>query len=61
MNLDSQNKVLKAGFMIFRKDDYPQPKIKYKRSGFPNGGRSRSSTRRRPGIAAIRDCCMTAA
>ena len=29
MNLDSQNKVLKAGFMIIRKDDYPQPKIKY--------------------------------
>ena len=35
MNLDSQNKVLKAGFMIIRKDDYPQPKIKYKQFGFP--------------------------
>lgn len=35
MNLDSQNKVLKAGFMIVRKDDCPQPKIKYKQFGFP--------------------------
>ena len=35
MDLNSQNKVLKAGFMIIRKDDYPQPKIKYKQFGFP--------------------------
>lgn len=61
MNLDSQNKVLKAGFMIIRKDDYPQPKIKYKQFGFPEWRRSRSSRRRRPGIVAIKNCCMTAA
>lgn len=33
MDLNSQKKVLKAGFMIIRKDDYPQPKIKYKQFG----------------------------
>ncbi len=35
MDLNSQNKVLKAGFMIIRKDDQPQPRIKYKQFGFP--------------------------
>lgn len=28
MDRKSQNKVLKAGFIIIRKDDYPQPRIK---------------------------------
>ncbi len=28
MDRKSQDKVLKAGFMIIRKDDYPQPRIK---------------------------------
>ena len=30
MDLNSQNKVLNAGFMLIRKDDQPQPRIKYK-------------------------------
>ena len=29
MNSNSQYKVLKSGFKIIRKDDYPQPRIKY--------------------------------
>lgn len=28
MDRKSQDKVLKAGFIIIRKDDYPQPRIK---------------------------------
>lgn len=35
MDLNSQNKVMQAGFMIIRKDDQPQPRIKYKQLGFP--------------------------
>lgn len=35
MNLKSQAKVLRAGFMIIRKDESPQPKIKYKQFGLP--------------------------
>lgn len=61
MNLDSQNKVLKAGFMIIRKDDYPQPKIKYKQFGFPEWRTLEKFDTKAAGIAAIRDCCMTAA
>lgn len=34
MDLNSQNKVLKAGFMLIRKGDQPQPRIKYKQFGF---------------------------
>lgn len=34
MDLNSQNKVLKAGFMLIRKDDQPQPRIKHKQFGF---------------------------
>lgn len=34
MDLNSQNKVLKAGFTLIRKDDQPQPRIKYKQFGF---------------------------
>ncbi len=33
MNLDSHNKVTKAGFTIIRRDDVPQPRIKYKQFG----------------------------
>jgi len=34
MDLNSQNKVLKAGFTIIRKDDQPQPRIKCKQFEF---------------------------
>lgn len=34
MDLNSQNKVMQAGFMLIRKDDQPQPRIKYKQLGF---------------------------
>lgn len=30
MNLNDQNKVIKAGFMIVRPDDQPSPRIKIK-------------------------------
>ncbi len=30
MDKNSQDKVIKAGFRIIRKDDYPQPRIKTK-------------------------------
>lgn len=33
MDLNSQNKVMRAGFMLIRKDDQPQPRIKYKQFG----------------------------
>ena len=29
MNSSSQRKIIKAGFMIIRKDDYPQARIKF--------------------------------
>lgn len=61
MNLDSQNKVLKAGFMIIRKDDYPQPKIKYKQFGFPEWRTLEKFPTKAAGIVAIKNCCMTAA
>lgn len=32
MDTKSQDKVMKAGFRIIRKDDYPQPRIKVKRN-----------------------------
>lgn len=28
MNIDSRNKLMKAGWRIIRKDDYPEPRIK---------------------------------
>lgn len=28
MNIDSQSKVMRAGFIILRRDDQPQPRIK---------------------------------
>ena len=33
MNINDQNKLAKAGFMIIRKDDYPQPRIKMSAGG----------------------------
>lgn len=36
MNLNDQNKVKAAGFIIVRKDDYPMPKIKVSTKN--NGG-----------------------
>lgn len=34
MDLNSQNKVMRAGFMLIRKDDQPSPRIKHKQFGF---------------------------
>lgn len=36
MSIDDQNKVKAAGFTIIRKDDYPEPRIKF--SSGKNGG-----------------------
>lgn len=36
MDMDSQNKVERAGFIILRKDDYPTPRIKVRSN--ENGG-----------------------
>lgn len=36
MSIDDQNKVIAAGFTIIRKDDHPEPRIKF--STGKNGG-----------------------
>lgn len=61
MNLDSQNRVLKAGFMIVRKDEYPQPKIKYKQFGFPEWRTLEKFDTKAHATADSRTCCKTAA